>query len=282
METMFSIRGEKSMYKLLVLDVDGTLLNDEGRISPRNKEAIRKAQDRGVKVILASGRMFFITKKYADQLNLETPLITYNGALIKDKEDRIISHTPVPLGITFQVISFTRKKRLHLNTYFEDTLYIEEENRFSRYYQNRYGVTPCVVLDLLKFYKEKKKSPTKLLVIIEPGEMEKWFPLFQEKFSDKLYLTQSEGRHIELLHPQVSKVFALKKIVDLYRIKREEIIAIGDGVNDIEMIKYAGLGVAMENSSSLVKEVAEYIAPSNTKDGVAETIERFILNKSGK
>jgi len=268
------------MYKLLVLDIDGTLLDGEDKISPRNKKAIQGARDMGVKVILASGRMFFITKKYADQLNLNMPLITYNGALIKNSEGRIISHTPVPLNITFEVISFTRRQGLHLNTYLDDTLYVERENKYSRYYQNRYGVTPHVVLDLLKFYEKKGTPPTKLLVIIETKEMNKWFPIFKEKFLNKLYLTQSEGRHIELLHPHVSKVFALKKVINLYGIKREEIMAIGDGVNDIEMIKYAELGVAMDNSSSLVKKVADYIAPSNIKDGVAETIERFILNKN--
>ena len=268
------------MYKLLVLDVDGTLLDGEDKISPRNKKAIQGARDMGVKVILASGRMFFITKKYADQLNLNMPLITYNGALIKNSEGRIISHTPVPLNITFEVISFTRRQGLHLNTYLDDTLYVERENKYSRYYQNRYGVTPHVVLDLLKFYEKKGTPPTKLLVIIETKEMNKWFPIFKEKFLNKLYLTQSEGRHIELLHPHVSKVFALKKVINLYGIKREEIMAIGDGVNDIEMIKYAELGVAMDNSSSLVKKVADYMAPSNIKDGVAETIERFILNKN--
>lgn len=268
------------MYKLLVLDIDGTLLDGKDKISPCNKETIRKAQDMGVKVILASGRMFFITKKYADQLNLNMPLITYNGALIKSNKGKTISHTPVPLNITLQVISFTRKQGLHLNTYLDDTLYIERENKYSRYYQNKYGVTPHVVLDLLKFYENKGTPPTKLLVIIETEEMKKWFPLFKEKFLNRLYLTQSEGRHIELLHPQVSKVFALEKIINLYGIKREEIMAIGDGVNDIEMIKYAGLGVAMDNSSSSVKKVADYIAPSNIKDGVAETIKKFILNKN--
>ncbi|HHY93245.1 MAG TPA: HAD-IIB family hydrolase, partial [Firmicutes bacterium] len=135
-------------YRLLALDLDDTLLNAQGRISPRNREAIRAAQGRGVVVTLATGRMYRSARVFAEELGVVVPLITYNGALIKDNNGRVYWDRPLPLAAAQTALAVARRHDVHVNLFLDDTLYVDRDDVWTEQYRRSSGVTPHLVPDL--------------------------------------------------------------------------------------------------------------------------------------
>ena len=219
-------------YKLIFIDMDGTLLNNKHEISERNKEAIRKATERGVKVAVTTGRLFASAKYYAGLLGVKTPIISCNGAFIREKdEDKII---------------------------YESVL---NENQLDRIYN--------VIKHILK------------AICIE-NDSNKLNDLFKAKEELKKYedleVVSSSPSNFEVMNKGTSKGRAVKVLADILNINREEIMCLGDSENDLSMIEFAGLGVAMGNAEEFLKEKADYITDTNENDGVAKAIEKFVLD----
>jgi Cof subfamily protein (haloacid dehalogenase superfamily) len=268
------------------MDIDGTLLNDDSLISDENLYALNLAKKEGVKIVYASGRIFQAVKSLKDKLGIGTPFIAYNGAWIKDLETGVdIFHNPIPLNLAQEVAEAAKEKKLHLNIYINDNLYVFEKNRFSEYYYNAYGVKAEAVGDLGSFFKKRKKPPTKMLVICKTSEEEtnldrkevkKHYLFFKKYFKDRLFVTESQGKHIEFLNYGVSKGTALKTVAKILEIKEEEVVAVGDGINDIELLKTAGLGLAVDNAAQELKNEADrVIGFSNNNHAIKEIINEF-------
>ncbi len=263
-------------YKLLALDLDDTLLNEEFVVSPGNKEAILEAARRGVIVTLATGRMFRSSLPYAEELGLDVPLITYHGAMVKKaRSQEEIFHRPVPLKTATELIKYLEAGGYHINLYINDSLYVREDNEFIQYYVNIADVGYTAVGDLIDFIKDE---PTKMTVIIkDENKFQDLWRMLNEKYKGNLSVVQSKPYFLEITHAGATKGQALKSLAESMGIKREEVIAVGDSYNDIDMIEYAGLGVAVENAREDVKKTADYITRSNVNDGIAALIEKFIL-----
>ncbi|ADQ14614.1 Cof-type HAD-IIB family hydrolase [Halanaerobium hydrogeniformans] len=263
--------------KLLALDLDGTLLKDDLTISSRNKEAIKKARQKGVEVVIATGRPNSAAMKYIEELELDSYLITYNGALIKDlKKDRIVKHSPVELEMSYEILDYVKANDLYLNIYLQDQIFCNKECEERQYYEELMGVEPTLVKN--KFKKVFDQQSTKLLIIEKDlEETEKIFNHLSAKYADKLKFNRSIIDCIDIMDKSVSKGNALKTLVDLLGLNSEQLVAIGDRNNDLEMIKYAGVGVAVSSGEKILKDAADYITTSNNEDGVAEYIEKFIL-----
>lgn len=263
-------------FKLLALDLDDTLLNENNEISPRNREAILEATRRGVTVTLATGRMFRSALPYAEELGLNVPLITYHGAMVKTartKEE--IYHCPVPLEQAREITTFAEEEGLHLNLYINDKLYVREENEMTSLYISIAGVDYTCVGNLTGFLNE---GPTKITVIIkEESKIKDLWKLLNQKYKDILFIAQSRPYFLEITHSRATKGQALKSLAESIGLQKNETIAVGDSYNDIDMIEYAGMGAAVENAREEVKKTADYITTSNLDDGVAELIEKFIL-----
>jgi Cof subfamily protein (haloacid dehalogenase superfamily) len=274
-------------YKMLCLDIDGTLLNDDSLISDENLYALDKAKRKGIKIAYASGRIFQSVKELKGKLEIDTPFIGYNGAWIKDLETDIdFFHNPIPLKLAEEVADVVMRKKFHLNIYIDDKVYVFEKNGLTEYYYNSYGVSVEVVGNLVSFLKKTKRPPTKMLVICEtfkeekifcpPEEIKKTYLFFKEYFKGRLFVTESQGRHVEFLNYGVSKGDALKRLAGILDIKEKEVVAVGDGINDIEMLQAAGLGVAVKNAAWELKKVADRtINVSNNKHAIAETLKKF-------
>ena len=263
--------------KLLALDLDGTLLRDDLTISSRNKEAIKKVRAKGVEVVIATGRPNSAAVKYIKELELDSYLITYNGALIKDiKKDKIIKHSPVELEISYEILDYVKANDLYLNIYLKDQIFCNKDCEERQYYKELMGVEPIIVEDNLE--KIFDQESTKLLIIEKNlEETEKIFNNLSEKYSDRLKFKRSIIDCIDIMDKSVSKGNALKVLVDLLGLNSEQLTAIGDRNNDLEMIEYAGVGVAVSSGEKILKDAADYITVSNNEDGVAEYIEKFIL-----
>jgi Cof subfamily protein (haloacid dehalogenase superfamily) len=254
-------------YKLIAADLDGTLMGEDAIISPKVKEAVRRAMEKGVKFTIATGRAFSSTCLFAQELKANAPLICYQGGLIKDHlSGQVIHEQSVPLPLAQEVIRFTQQRGLYLNVYMDDgRAYTERVSPEASYYT---GIAKEAVLD---------REPMKFIIVLsDDGTTESLIAELEVLFAGRMRFVRSYPRFVEGIPLSVSKGHALARLADHLNISLEETIGIGDNDNDLELVERAGLGVAMGNASPALKAAADYIAPLIDKDGVAEVIERFV------
>ncbi len=264
-------------YKLLAFDLDDTLLDEEHKISPRNVKALRRAADEGLIITIATGRMFRSAVPYARQLGINVPLITYHGALIRNAaggED--IWHRPVPLEAAIKVAEYAWERRYHLNLFIDDVFCIPEENEYTRAYQTLSHVKFKHIGNPVEYLKKEKVLPTKINIVSFEG-MDLIMDEMTAEFAGQVIVTQARPQFLEITHMEATKGIALRHLAEEAGIEREDVAAIGDSLNDISMLEYAGTGVAVANARKEVKKVAQVITLSNLDDGVAHFIENYVL-----
>ena len=261
-------------YKLIALDLDGTVIGADLIVPPRVKKAIQRAIGAGIVVTLATGRMFRAALPYARELGLQAPLICYQGAMIKSPIDQqVLYHQPVPLYLARQVMEVVQEKGLHLNVYLDDHLYVSQVNRWALAYANIARVPLHAVGDLAAFL---NADPTKMVVVSDPPVNDVVSRELKERFRDVLFITKSYPIFCEVAHPACSKSQALARLCDLLGIRREETVAVGDNANDADMVEWAGLGVAMGNATQEVLDVAQAVTSTVQEDGVARILEQLL------
>jgi Cof subfamily protein (haloacid dehalogenase superfamily) len=263
------------MIKCIAIDLDDTLLNSKLIISNENKIAIKKAIDNNIKIILASGRMAQSVRQYSEELDLNLPIIAYNGAIIQEsKSKKILFTQPVPQSEALKIIPIFQEKKIHLNAYINDELYMDKLTVEGEEYAKNTGVIPYPIDNLLTFLKD---SPHKMLGIGEIKKIDKIQEYLKDKFKGNLDFVRSKQNYLEIVAPGVSKGNALQKIMDLWNIDKSEVMAIGDAPNDISMISWAGVGIAIGNALNLVKSYAKFVVSSNNENGVAEAINKYVF-----
>jgi Cof subfamily protein (haloacid dehalogenase superfamily) len=265
-------------YKLLAVDLDGTMLPNEGMISDRAKAAVRRAQGAGIVVTAATGRTFPSTLVFAEQLGVTSaPLICYQGALIKNPTTgEVLYEERLSSEVMRDVVLYSRRRNLHLNVYTDDQTYMERFESAGRLYNriSRHMHTP--VPDLLEIL---DRRPTKCIFVCETKEAtEALLPELKTEFAGRMRVVRSHDLLIEGGPPDATKGTALARLANHLGIARAETAAIGDNDNDAEMIAWAGLGLAMGNSTPDVLAVARVVLPSVWEDGAAYGIEQYLLN----
>lgn len=264
-------------YKLIAADLDDTLLNDCLKVSPRNKKALLQAEDMGLIVTIATGRMFRSALPIALDLGVKGPIISYQGAFVKNvATGEVLVHRPVPFELALQVLAEGYKAGVHMNVYLDDTLYVDRITEAGKRYAEQAKVEMTPVGNLINFL---KYEPTKILYSADPALLDKLQSELRKKFKDSLYITKSKPYYLEFMHPHATKMHGLGRMAEILGILPQEIIAFGDSYNDIEMIEFAGLGVAMGNSPPQIQAKADLVAGTNNSDGVAKVIEEYVLNK---
>jgi Cof subfamily protein (haloacid dehalogenase superfamily) len=262
--------------RLVAVDIDDTLITDELFIPEMVKEAIAAARSRGVKVVLATGRMLSSTIPVAQELGLTEPLICYNGALIQGAHDeQPLVHHPIPLDLAREIVALGQEEGLHVNVYLDGEMYVKELNKYSEFYAYFTKVLGHPVGDLLAFM---DRPPTKLLYVCEPETAERWRLHLKELYRGRLEVFRSKAEYVEFTALGVSKGAALRELAELYGLVPAEVMAIGDSFNDIPMLEYAGIAVAVANAPEIVRSKADYVTLSNEEGGVAEAINRFVLS----
>lgn len=260
------------MYRLLAIDLDGTLLHPSHLITPRTMDVLQRAIASGMYVVIATGRVPYSIQAVLGELAINAPMITSNGATIIDtRTNTIVAQQLVPEQHILAVLAAARALDLHFCYYTHDYLYAEQVLYTG---QNWYlaDVPVRLVPDITEVY------PQPCIKIGAYGEAqtlrEKRLEL-ERRFAGQLYITQTADRWLEFLHPEVSKANALRTIARQLDIQPSEIMAFGDNHNDIEMLRFAGLGIAMGNAHEEVRAVADYVTLTNYEDGVADAVEKF-------
>ncbi|HEY9857002.1 MAG TPA: Cof-type HAD-IIB family hydrolase [Stenomitos sp.] len=260
--------------KLIATDIDGTLIGRDLVVTERTKRAFRRAHDAGIPIVMATGRMYRATLPLARECAITTPLITYQGALIRDHQTQEeLWHRTIPMDLAHEALEALFATKLHVNLYVDDELLIERVTPESELYCSIAKVEPRVVPSLASGL---TGEPTKIVAIGSVEDVQRWLPGLQEQFGDRLYVTESLPVFIEIANPTVSKSAALDHVARRMGIQPAEIVAFGDGMNDLDMLQYAGLGVAMGNAPRAVKERADRVTKPVSEDGLACVLEELL------
>ncbi len=265
------------MYKLIVIDLDNTLLNNEHQISKLNRDVIKKVQAKGIEVMIATGRMYVSAQPYINELSLKTEAIVYNGAMVKDiSSGKVKYHRPIDKSTARIIMEDLKREGLHINLYQDDKLYVDQDNEYKKRYEEVSGVKAKIVDNLVELDFD---DPTKLLIIEDDSNKHKYYQKYlREKYGNKIDVTESNEYFIEVGAKDVNKGKTLQQISQAKGITKEEVMAIGDSFNDIEMLKYAGTAIAMQNAAEAVKQTADIIAPHHEEDGVAKILDKLVLS----
>lgn len=270
------------MYKLMALDMDGTLLTTDKKISARTEAAIKAAEAKGVKIVLASGRPLLGINRYLEELDLlkgEDYVLSFNGGLVQNtRTGEIVSKVSLKGSDLKYIYKISRELNINIHAFSAKDGLITPKN--SQYTEHE-AILNGIDMNIKDFNEIDDDDDIIKVMMIDPQEI---LDPAIEKLPNEIYkiynVFKSAPFFLEFTHKEVDKGLGLKKLGEYLGIKREEIIACGDAGNDISMVKYAGLGVAMENAIPEVKEVANFITTSNDEDGIAKVIEKFILNGS--
>lgn len=261
--------------KLWITDIDGTILDETNVFSKRVLETIEKVKKSDTKMVVATGRMFNGAKGVADFLGLDTPVVCYQGAMVK-LGDKILHQAPVKEELARDVIKVLREKNIHTNLYNNDELIVEDDNKkiMSDYCQGRFTTYRAVD----SFDNVELKNVYKLLAIVyDENKMQELIKFMQERYKGVLCIVRSHKYYMEITDPNATKGAALDFLKDYWGIAKSDVLATGDQDNDYEMLKNAGIKVAMENASPKLKEIADYICPDVKQDGVCAAVERYVL-----
>ncbi|KRG12580.1 Cof-type HAD-IIB family hydrolase [Lederbergia galactosidilytica] len=261
-----------SMYKFVAIDLDGTLLNRDGNISEKNIQAIQKAQNLGIHIVLATGRYFMQTKRIIDQLDFKGILVSNDGtATINTANQALIGEYSFSVEDIASLIHYCRRHHIHFSLCTAFDVYVEwMEDVHEQQYQV-YEITPTLHLDVLTLQEKIMKC-----TIGDLNKVGGWqeIPLaIPERLRRRIDLEF----HREYVHAQSNKTKALIHLLDSLDIKQSEMMAIGDYYNDLDMIEFAGLGIAMGNAPDEIKAMANDVTLSNDEDGVFHAFSKYLF-----
>ncbi|MGL5414473.1 MAG: Cof-type HAD-IIB family hydrolase [Clostridium sp.] len=274
--------------KLICTDMDGTLLNSNHLVSTENKETLKKAINHGIIVSIATGRLFTSANYYRNLIGIDAPLICANGAYIKDKKtEKILYKNALSLDESLELYNISKKYDLHLffNTW-NTAISTKEFIKNHAYAISNEGMsledrTNFVVNeDLTSTLKEYEDEILKLICIDYSNEKKSEIIKARKEIEalDKYEVVCSGPFNFEVMKKGTTKGLAVKKLAELLNIKPENVMCLGDSENDLSMLQYAGIPIAMENGLDIVKENALYITDTNNNSGVSKAIKHFVKN----
>ena len=271
-------------YKLICIDMDGTLLNDQKIISEKNLQHIRLASERGVRIAVCTGRIFTSADSFSEILGVKSPVIASNGAYIREKDrDEVVYKATLGAEKCKMLLSVLKQYNLFPHYYTSNIVFTEKLINSAIFYKEVNKTLPKdkqvkieVVSDWDETFKKYENEIFKGIAVDE--DLEKLQNAKNTLINMKEFeVVSSNFNNFEVMNKGVSKGNAVKILADYYGINSQQVICIGDSENDLSMIKYAGLGVAMGNGNQAVKDAAQYITDSNNCDGVAKVIKKFVL-----
>ena len=264
--------------KLIGVDVDGTLLNSENKITPRTRQALIRAGEIGHKIVIVSGRPTSAVQDLAKELEFDKfngLLANYNGGSITDyTSGKVIANHNLERNLALEILDKSRDMDIDIIIPYEDMILSDKDHKFLKAESKLLGLEAKIVSgirDKLDF------DPNKILFAAEIAKLEESIPFLKENFANQTSQVRSHRNYYELMPMGLSKGNSLLEISKLYDIDQADIIAFGDEMNDFTMIEVAGVGVAMANAVDEIKEIADYVTLSNDEDGIGDYLEKYVL-----
>lgn len=268
-------------YKMIVLDLDGTLTNNKKEITPRTKEALMKAQAKGVKIVLASGRPTYGIMPLAEELELKKNcgfILAFNGGKIIDCSDcrtifeQKLDETLVPL-----LYHAAKEAGMQILTYQGEGIVATDKN--DKYVQEEARINKMPVEEYDDFLQQLVYPVNKCLIVGDPAPLHQLEIKLKKELEGRMDMYRSADYFLECVPLGIDKARSLDRLITTLGITKEEVIACGDGYNDLSMINFSGLGVAMSNAADDIKAQADYVTLSNEEDGIAHVVDKFILSE---
>jgi Cof subfamily protein (haloacid dehalogenase superfamily) len=254
------------------------LIGEDALLRPRTLAAIAATRAAGIHVVLVTGRMFQSVRRYALEAGLEDPVVCYQGAVVAEPlSGRWLRHEPIPLELARETIAALNDEGFGLNCYVGDELYVAEVTPEARRYADFQELELHPVGDLRAWLRE---PPTKLVVIDDPEVLDGLKARMLSRFDGRLYISKSLPYFLEFASPAVTKATGMDFLAEHLGFARERTIAFGDGENDIELVDWAGYGVAVANAHDRVKQVADLVCPSVDEEGVAQVLEAYLDSRA--
>lgn len=263
-------------FKMICLDIDGTLLNSNHEITENVKSAINiVANENKIPVVLVSARMPKGITFLQKELEIEQPIICYSGALILDK-DKVLSKEFIDVSNLEKIYKLVNENNIHISLYKDNEWYIEEMDYWAKQESEITNIIPKIsdFNDLIEEWEIEGTGPNKILCMANPNEINF---LKENITATDLNIYPSKPTYLEIMPTNASKTSAINILQKKFNVERSEIIAMGDNYNDIDMLEYAGLGIAMGNAPDDVKKYANDITSTNNEDGVAEALKKYVI-----
>ena len=262
--------------RMIVTDLDGTLLNSRFRIPAENKAALQAAAAKGVFVTLATGRMYSSARPYALELGIDAPIITYNGAVVKSVQGEVLFSSYLATDTVAAVLRYCFARQWYVQLYAGGELYYAVSTAPARAYEKAAGVKGTAVGEA-GLLARTQEVPKLLVVVKDPSETDAAVKALSQAFTGQITAMKSNPTYIEVIHPGVSKGAALLALAAQRGIRAEEIMALGDSNNDLSMLRAAGLGVAMGNAMADVKAAADVVTADCEAGGLAAAVRQYVL-----
>ena len=261
-------------YKLIAVDIDGTLLNSKSQLTERTVKAVKSLIDKGVYFVLSTGRPYQGITKFIDALDLkDMPYILYNGAMVMFGGEIVYSLT-IPAATATEISFQAHKRNSTQICWSNNLLYAESDCEKVRFYKSISGVEPVIVSDLAEL---SDQGITKFVWYDDKDLTARYFTEMEVLMGDRINVHPSRIDFLEFVNKNCSKAVAMQIILDKLGLERSATVAVGDGFNDLPMLEYAGLGVAMGNADQKVKDKCGYVTASCDDDGLAQFIEKNLL-----
>ena len=258
---------------MIATDLDHTLTWTAGVLQPRTLAALARARDAAVPVIVVTGRMVQSLRRVLDPAGLHDPVICYQGAVVVGADGEWLLHAPIDIELAREAIAAVEAEGYDPNVYVGDELYVSRVTAGSEAYAGFQQIPIHAVGDVKAWL---PGPPTKIVCVGDPDALDGLGERMRARFADRLWVTKSLPKFLEFATLGVSKGSGLEFLAQRYGFSRERTIAFGDGENDVELVEWAGYGIAVENAHERVKAVADWICPPAAEEGVAQVLEALL------
>ncbi len=272
-------------YELGAFDLDGTVLRRDLEISDRTTAAMHRLRERGMRLVVATGRRFEGAREHAERLGFggSDPLICYGGSMVRRMNGETLLHRALPREVGAEVVEWAAERGLHARVFVDGRIVTSPDNPATEKYLRRDEPNVSVVDSPAEWLRNRGdgEEPIKLVIVDHPDEVARWLDEAREAFRGRLFVTRSLPHYVEIGGLEGTKSKALEFLCGHWGIDPNRAIAFGDADNDVDMLRFAGHGVAVGGLTDDVREAADEVVPPVEEDGVARYLERLLEDAGG-